>query len=102
MFFTAPALLLRFTLFCVGIYIDNLPETLYFLLECYRYFRKKFGLGNIFETPLAALAGLPAVSAIPFFFARKGVKLILFGIFLLGLLSSKITSFGLKPVIVML
>ena len=98
MFVTAVAVLLKFTILCIGI----LPETLYFLLECYRYFRKKFGLGNIFETPLAALAGLPAVSAIPFFFARKGVKLILFGIFLLVLLSSKITSFGLKPVIVML
>ena len=38
-FFTAPALLLRFTFFCVGIFIGNLPETLYFLLAFYRYFR---------------------------------------------------------------
>ena len=70
-----------------------------FFIGMLSVFKEKFGLGNIFETPLAALAGLPAVSAIPFFFARKGVKLILFGIFLLVLLSSKITSFGLKPVI---
>ena len=39
MFFTAPALLLRFTFFCVGIFIGNLPETRYFLLAFYRYFR---------------------------------------------------------------
>ena len=39
MFFTAPALLLRFTFFCVGIYIGNLPEARYFLLAFYRYFR---------------------------------------------------------------
>ena len=39
MFFTAPALLLRFTFFCVCIYIGNLPETRYFLLAFYRYFR---------------------------------------------------------------
>jgi len=38
-FFTAPALLLRFTFFCVGISIGNLPETRYFLLAFYRYFR---------------------------------------------------------------
>jgi len=38
-FFTAPALLLRFTFFCVGIFIGNLPKTRYLLLAFYRYFR---------------------------------------------------------------
>ena len=37
--FTAPALLLRFTFFCVGIFIGNLPETRYLLLAFYRYFK---------------------------------------------------------------
>ena len=39
MFSTAPALLLRFTFFCVGIFIGNLPESRYFLLAFYQYFR---------------------------------------------------------------
>ena len=39
MFFTAPALLLRFTFFCVAIFIGNLPKTRYLLLAFYRYFR---------------------------------------------------------------
>ena len=39
MFFAAPALLLRFTFFCVGIFIGDLPETRYLLLAFYRYFR---------------------------------------------------------------
>ena len=39
MFFTVPALLSRFTFFCVGIFIGNLPETRYILLAFHRYFR---------------------------------------------------------------
>ena len=38
MFFTAPALLLRFTFFCVGIFIGNFPEIRYFSSAFYRYF----------------------------------------------------------------
>ena len=56
MFFTAFALLLELTVLCSGIFIGILPETLYLLLASYHYSREEFGLGNIFETLLAALA----------------------------------------------
>jgi len=39
-FFTAPAVLLKFTFLCIGIFIGILPETRYFLLAFYRYFRE--------------------------------------------------------------
>ena len=40
MLFTAPAILLKFTFLCIGI----LPETKYFLLAFYRYFRENLDL----------------------------------------------------------
>ena len=38
--FTLPAVFLKFTFFCIGISIGILPETRYFLLAFYRYFRE--------------------------------------------------------------
>jgi len=42
MFFTASAVLLKFTFLCIGIFIGILPETRYFLLAFYRYFRENW------------------------------------------------------------
>ena len=40
--FTASAVLLKFTVLCIGIFIGIFPETLYFLLASYRYFMENF------------------------------------------------------------
>ena len=40
--FTASAVLLKFTVLCIGIFIGIFPEALYFLLASYRYFMENF------------------------------------------------------------
>ena len=58
MFFTAPAVLFKFTSLCIVILISILLENRYFALAFYRYYRENLD-SVIFETLVAALHSGP-------------------------------------------